>query len=314
MSTLSVSNLQGLATGANTITVPAGHIFDVNGDLIVPSWTTANRPAVPAVGAMGYNTESGTVQIYTGGEAGWVDVGKAAQDGTSAEAAVERSTDIVAANATAQTGWYWIKVAGTAYQFWVDTVYDGGGWVLVMNNRRGNNGMNNLTYANATSNVINARGSYGAGTSPSGFNLFVGLDAWKTMCDANTGVNRIVQFVATSYQRLQDQTSHTKRGRFEWTSWSNSYAMTGYSNYSLELGTENAGWWSGHIVNDYSLTTYDQDQDSYGTNCANLYGGNPWWYGACWSGNFWAGNSHQDAPYWYSSGADNHNYGAVYIK
>jgi len=63
------------------------------------------------------------------------------------------------------------------------------------------------------------------------------------------------------------------------------------------------------------LTTYDNDQDAYGSgNCSTFYNNNPWWYGACWSGNYFAGNGYQDAPYWDSSTTDYHQYGAIYIK
>ena len=37
-----------------------------------PSWTTATRPASPAVGQMGYNTTIGQFDVYTSG--GWVSV------------------------------------------------------------------------------------------------------------------------------------------------------------------------------------------------------------------------------------------------
>jgi hypothetical protein len=37
-----------------------------------PSWTTAGRPASPAVGQMGYNTTTGAFDAYTA--AGWTTV------------------------------------------------------------------------------------------------------------------------------------------------------------------------------------------------------------------------------------------------
>jgi hypothetical protein len=65
-------------------------------------------------------------------------------------------TAIKQVNPYAQTGWYWLSVGGTTSQFWIDMDYDGGGWVLVLNNRAGNSGMSNLTYANATTTNINS--------------------------------------------------------------------------------------------------------------------------------------------------------------
>lgn len=315
MSILTVRDIQGLAAYNNTVTIPSGHIFDVQGNLKVPTFTTATRPSTSTVGLVGFNTTTSTVQIYTGSTNGWVDVGKTTNDGLTASTAVDKSTDILAANPSASTGWYWIKVSGVAYQFWVDTVYSGGGWVLVLNNRSSTSGMNNLTYANARTNVINSRGNYGTGYNPSNFNLWVGLDAWKALADANTGTNRIVAFVAGSYQRLQDQSNHSRRSSWDWTGWGSSYAMTGYANLSNEVGGATPGWWSYHIVNNYNLTTYDADQDAYGANCSQLYNNNPWWYGACWDGNFFAGGGgYADAPFWTGSGSDYYAYMGTYIK
>jgi hypothetical protein len=43
-----------------------------------PSWTTATRPASPAVGQMGYNTTTGQFDSYTTN--GWVSVATSATD------------------------------------------------------------------------------------------------------------------------------------------------------------------------------------------------------------------------------------------
>lgn len=315
MSILSVRDIQGITAYSNTVRIPAGHIFDVSGNLKVPTWTTSTRPSTSTVGLFGFNTQTNTVQVYSGAIYGWIDVGKTAADGTSQAAAVDKSADILTANPSASTGWYWIKVSGIAYQFWVDTVYSGGGWIMVLNNRGGNGGMNNLTYANARTNVINSRGNYGTGYTPSSFNLWVGLDTWKVLADSNPGTNRVVSFVAGSYQRLQDQNNHSRRSSWDWTGWGTNYAMTGYANLSNELGGSTPGWWSYHIVNNYNLTTYDNDQDVYGANCSQLYNNNPWWYGACWDGNLFAGGGgYTDNPYWTGSGSDYYSYAGVYIK
>jgi hypothetical protein len=314
MSILSVRDIQGIAAYNNTVRVPSGHIFDVQGNFKVPTFTTVTRPTTTTVGLVGFNTTTSTVQVYTGATNGWVDIGKTAIDGTTQASAVDKSTDILVANPAATTGWYWIKVSGTAQQFWVDCTYRGGGWILVLNNRSGNGGMNNLTYSNAVNNVINSRGNYGTGYNPSNFNLWVGLSAWKTLADANTGTNQIVEFVANGYQRLQDTPQHAKRAYWDWTGWSASYALTGYANKSIEVGGSGPGWYDYHIANNYSLTTYDNDQDAYGANCSQLYNNNPWWYGACWSGNGFAGGGYSDSWYWDSSGGDYWSYGCAYIK
>ena len=61
------------------------------------------------------------------------------------------------------------------------------------------------------------------------------------------------------------------------------------------------------------LKRRDNDQDAYGASCSVAYTNYPWWYGACWDGNYFGGSGHQDGPYWSGSGGDYHNYGGIYI-
>jgi hypothetical protein len=111
---------------------------------------------------------------------------------------------------------------------------------------------------------------------------------------------------------------HSKREYWNWNgAWTNQYAASGASGEVVELGSPGSGqydYWTVYGSYGYNFTTTDDDNDTYGGNCANLYNANPWWYNACWSGNMFAGGPYQDAPYWYSSGGDNHNYGAMYVK
>jgi len=239
--------------------------------------------------------------------------------GTTPDNPAARSTDILAANPSAATGWYWIAAGNEVGRFWVDMSYSGGGWVLVLNNRAGNGGMPSLSYVDATKKVINFRSTsstspgvnYGNHYTPNNFNLWVGLDAWKSIIDANSSFKKIAYFVSTSYRTLGDTGNHTKRSSWSWTGWSSTYAMQGASSLSNEVGGSTPGWYNYHIANGYSLTTFDNDQDAYGSNCSTSYNNAPWWYGACWSGNIWG---YDGTPYWESSGADSHNYAAAYIK
>jgi len=239
--------------------------------------------------------------------------------GTTPDNPAAKSTDILAANPSAATGWYWIAAGNDVGRFWVDMTYSGGGWVLVLNNRTGNGGMPSLSYVDATKKVINFRSTsstspglnYGNHYTPTNFNLWVGLDAWKSIIDANSSFKKIAYFVSTSYRTLGDTGNHTKRSSWSWTGWSSTYAMLGASSLSNEVGGSTPGWYNYHIANGYSLTTFDNDQDAYGSNCSTSYNNAPWWYGACWSGNIWG---YDGAPYWESSGADYHNYAAAYIK
>ncbi len=235
--------------------------------------------------------------------------------GSTKDFPARSGTAIKSVNPYAQTGYYWLSVGGTTSQYWIDMEYDGGGWVLVINNNINTNGMTNLTYANATSYNVNTRNNFGSDYTPANFNCFVGLPAWKAIADATAGSNTVVMFVATAYRTLGNISNHAKRARFTWTGWSATYAWQGAAGYTQEAGSGTAGLWAYHIAGGYNLTTYDQDQDSYGSNCSLLYNNNPWWYGACWDGNFLAGGAgYQDAPYWSGSGGDYHNYGAIYVR
>jgi hypothetical protein len=109
--------------------------------------------------------------------------------------------------------------------------------------------------------------------------------------------------------------SHTKRYRWRFNNFTATYGFSGAEAVSDETSTGAPGFYSYHAANGFSLTTFDNDQDVYGQNCSTLYGNNPFWYGSCWSGNYFGGGSgYVDAPYWDSSGGDYHQYGAVYIK
>ena len=238
--------------------------------------------------------------------------------GTTPDNPAAKSTDILAQNPSAATGWYWIAAGNDVGRFWVDMSYSGGGWVLVMNNRTGNGGLNNLTYVDATTKVINFRSTsstspgvnYGEHYTPNNFNLWVGLDAWKNIIDANSSFKKIVYFTTSSYQTLGNTGSHSRRSSWSWTGWSSTYALQGASSLSNEVGGVTPGWYSYHIAGAYGLGTYNN-----GNGCSQSYNNNPFWYGGCWDGNFFAGGSgYQDAPYWTGSGADYYGYGAVYIK
>ena len=220
---------------------------------------------------------------------------------------------------TGPSGYYNIKVGNDNVVVYVDQDYDGGGWVCVMANRAGNGGMNNLTYYDSVNNC-NYRTSSSTTTTPhyslsgiTNYNLFVGTKYWELLGKRNnSSYVTVVQFVSTSAQPLSGD--HTKRYRWKFDSFTPTFGMAGSSTISDETNTGIPGFYSGHAAGAYSLTTFDNDQDVYGANCSTLYNNNPWWYTNCWSGNYFAGGSYNDAPYWVGSSGDYHNYGAVYIK
>jgi hypothetical protein len=315
MSTLTIKNLQGLTAYSNTITIPAGHVFDVQGNVKIPTFTTSTRPTTTTVGLIGYNTQTTTVQIYTGSTLGWVDVGKTQNDGTSSGQAVAKSTDILTANSSASTGWYWIKTNNVARQYYVDCSFSGGGWVMVGSHPI-NVSIPALTYAQAAQSYDGyASSTYGSG-DPKTYSLWVGLRAWDDITTANGAGKNFVYYTAGSQVSLSNIGSHSRRSSWKWTGWGSAFAWSGANSLSNDVGGTTPGLWGYHIGNSYNFTTYDVDQDVYGANCAQLYNNSPWWYGACWDGNFWGGNGtgYANAAFWTGSGGDYYSYGAMYVK
>ena len=200
-------------------------------------------------------------------------------------------------------GMYYLNPGGLgAQQFYCDFTYDNQRvWVLVLANRANTGGMTNLTYANATGATINTSGTY---NSSLGFNLWVGLNYWKHLG------NTICQIVAGSPMNLTSTPS--KRARWKFNGFTSTYAFIHPRDVTVDIG-DTPGWYAYHAVNGYSLTTYNNDQDAWGGNCSQNYGNQPWWYGACWDGNYFAGGGYQDAPYWVGSGGDYYSYGAAYL-
>ena len=228
---------------------------------------------------------------------------------------------------TGPSGFYNIYTSEGPVCVYVDQEYDGGGWAMVLANRGGTAGMNNLKYDDAinksnyridpsgddTTNTTHGVNPALTRLGLSDVNTWIGLKFWEGLSNRKTpGKITIVQFVAPSIRYLSETDAHTKRSEWTFTSWSSTYAMQGKAFVSNHKGGSTPGFYSYHAG--YPLTTYDNDQDSNGGNCSTYYNNNPWWYGSCWSGNYFAGGGYADKPYWTSSGADNHLYGAVYIK
>ena len=220
------------------------------------------------------------------------------------------------------SGFYNIDILGngTKQFVYVNQDYDGGGWICVLANRGATGGMNNLTYSNAV-NSINYRSGNAVSDPRSGsrsladHNIWVGTQYWSALSGRVTsGKVTVVQFVSgTNGTALNG--SHIKRYRWRFDNFNGTYGMVGATAISDETSTGSPGFYTYHAAGGYNLTTFDNDQDVYGANCSSLYNNNPWWYGACWSGNYFAGGGgYADYPYWDSSGGDYHQYGAVYIK
>jgi len=232
-------------------------------------------------------------------------------------------------NLPASSGWYNIKLSTGNVTTYIDNSYDGGGWILVMQNRRYTGGMNNLTYSDAinqcnyrtepsSNNSTNTKvGGPKAGDSLANYNVFIGLKHWSALAGRVTsGYITVVQYAAAS-NGVSLTGTHSERWRWRFTGFNSTYAMQGAGSIGGEGGTTTPpGMYSYHAANAFNLTTYDNDQDTNGGNCATYYNNNPFWYGSCWSGNWFAGGGgYVDAPYWTSSdSANQRQFGAVYIK
>lgn len=233
-----------------------------------------------------------------------------------------------ASEITGPTGWYMIQAGGRPRPFYVDQDYDGGGWVLVMSNRRYTGGMNNLKW-NDGMNSVNYRyagvnqGSnklgLGISSPPIGnLNSWVGLTLWSGLSGrAAANTITVVQYTAaTNGVALGSTGSHAQRIRFTGTGFnSTTGAFQGKALTSLELdsnGWGNSGFYS---MMGNPLTTYDKDLDTNGGNCATYYNNNPFFYTSCWTGNIFAGGGYVDGPYWVSSSSTyQQQYCGVYIK
>jgi len=227
---------------------------------------------------------------------------------------------------TGSSGFYAINTPAGPVVSYVDQDYDGGGWVQVMSNTAYTGGMSSLNYFDAvnTCNFRNPGSNNGSNTSRgpkglsgvSGYNSWIGLKFWKHLAGrVVSGKVTVVQFVATSAVALGSTGSHTKRYRWRFDSFNSTYGFVNAVGVSDETSTGSPGFYDYHAANSFSLTTYDNDQDVNGGNCSTYYNNNPFWYGSCWSGNYFGGGGgYADAPYWQSSTTDYHNYGAVYIK
>jgi hypothetical protein len=223
------------------------------------------------------------------------------------------------AEITGPSGFYNVKTSLGTVVVYVNQEYSGGGWVLVLANRQSTGGMNNLSYHSAV-NKSTYRTSSTVTSAPRGigladFNCWVGTRYWQELTGRVTaGKVTVVQYVSgTNGTALNG--SHTKRYRWRFNNFTATYGFSGAEAVSDETSTGAPGFYSYHAANGFNLTTFDNDQDVEGGNCSTYYNNNPFWYGNCWSGNYFGGGSgYVDAPYWDSSGADYHQYGAVYIK
>jgi hypothetical protein len=232
------------------------------------------------------------------------------------------SKDILDSDPTATTGWYWLMINGISREVWVDMDYNGGGWVLVATHIR-DKSIPALTDVDSQSNLNTVYQSHTAITSsldPRTETTLMALDGWSYITAANSLGGNVVLQANTVPIGLGD--APQRRSRWTFTGWDNNYSAIGVGNLNNEIGGTTPGFYSYHWNGGGTgrpWTTNNNDRDAWnGTaTCSSNYNGAPFWYGSCWDGSFWGGNGgggHANALHWTSSGGDNYNYGATYVK
>lgn len=149
--------------------------INVSDALVIPNYTTSQRPSGAAIGTIIFDTDDLQVQVWNG-EA-WIGVGGGGgADGSSAENAADSAAAILALDPTASNGSYWLNVPGVGpRQIYCDM--QNGGWMLVMRGN-GNDGVayNDSRWTSTGDDGANLllSGSYGSFAKSTAFT------AWNT--------------------------------------------------------------------------------------------------------------------------------------
>jgi hypothetical protein len=239
------------------------------------------------------------------------------------------------------TGWYCFKIEGENVPVFLDMEYTSVPMVLVMANNEYTGGMTRLRYVDAVNranyrkngssgsdlrNGTNEPGWHISGKSKPGLddvNVWIGLKFWKFFGGrVRSGKISVRQFVANikGAPLGSNQSTHEHRAGWYFDGFNTStWAFENSVFESVYTGGTNPGLYSSHSKGQ-PLTTFDNDNDTAGGNCATFYDDNPWWYTSCWSGSMWGSttasstNNYHNRAYWTGSAQPGgHAYGAVYI-
>jgi hypothetical protein len=125
--------------------------IDDTGFITIPSGTIAQRPSPPSTGMFRYNTELKTNEYYDGTR--WLP----GLDGLTSQTAALSAQEILRYYPNSPDGVYWIDlpvVGPTQVYCIMNSVYDGGGWMMAMKATRGTTFNYNANYW-TTANTLN---------------------------------------------------------------------------------------------------------------------------------------------------------------
>ena len=213
-------------------------------------------------------------------------------------------SDILYSGASTGNGLYTIDPDGTGSLAPITTYCDmaNGGWTLVLLNSP-----YSVPPQPSWSDAINFNSVMGnqTGNLNGDYDQLVGLGYWNYLGNelrAETG---------------SSSSSISHRATYNFSLNSGNYYSIALSTEAIPIGGTSPGLKYFSAANSYGFTTYEADHDVYSANCANSYGQTPWWYGACWDGNFWGGGtsgSYQNKPFWTGASTDYYDWGAIWVR
>lgn len=206
--------------------------------------------------------------------------------GVSQEQAARTCLSLLEVEPELASGVYWIDPDGDgdtsdAWQAWCDMNRDDGGWTLVLQNNGHIGSGGDLSWVQATQEVIVRAGVMGPNLAD--FDLHVGLVEWGqigTEARLEMGTEPELPVHQALYELTLDETD---------------FYRLDMNAERIILGGTSPGLFRAHRGMKFS--TFDLDNDTYSTNCASRFG-HPWWYQACFNGSFWLGGNYGQAASW----------------
>ena len=131
-----ISDLSGIASTLNKVTIPSGHKLKAYGSVIheatsafqLPTGTTAQRPGSPVTGYMRYNTTVSAIEVYDG--SAWASIVSAVK-GSSSDIPATDPSEILLDDPNAPDGAYYYSHTGGSGTYQTFTDMHHGGWLLV---------------------------------------------------------------------------------------------------------------------------------------------------------------------------------------